>query len=357
MTKRLLALAIAFLIPFQAFAASANPEQLMVMVDEYIKEVKATPKDVDPAFADAQAAYFAEGMAIETRALLPEEFNIFMFAVMSRYINKPDERDALFKYMKFVRGWISADLENTAKLEYGAAHFMNPANYSWYTWAIIGAGVVIGRKVFNGPMRNTRFVQAMENVQLKAATWKAPYRIGFRAATHPLAIVGYAGAGLGYLEYQLEKSKLHRLDPMVFMNVVQTQIAFHLAYQALPLEDRFNSLMEDEARLRSEFTVLNKDITTLVDQATLLIDQYGRLDNISPCEPEFIKAVKKLPLQKDKYFRDIFVDEANAKGGQCGQVALTLLIIQGGKMREALKASYENLVPPPADVNKDSEKK
>lgn len=358
MTKRLLALLLAMWIPVQSFAAvaQADPDQLMAMVDEYIKEVQATPKDADPAFADAQAAYFAEAMAVETRSLEPEDFNLFMFAVMSRYINRPAERVPLFRYIKSVRAWVAADLENTAQLENGALHYMNPANYSWYTWVVIGAGVIIGRGILKGPLRSTRFAQSMERMQLQSAKWKAPYRIGFRTATHPAMVASYAGAGLGLLQYELEKNKLHRLDPMVLTNVVQTQLACYLSYQALGLEDRFNAAAEDEERLSREYAVLDKDIGSVLDQAHVLIEQFARLDNISANEPDFLKAMNSLPKAKTfKDFREVLTAADKANDGQCRQMSLTNLIIQVGKMREALKASYDNMIPaeePPQRMEK-----
>lgn len=351
MRRRILALILALTFPLHALAEAtqSNPDALMPVVDEYVHEVQATPKDADPAFADAQAAFFASSVAVQVRKLEPEDFNLFMLALMSRYIHRPAERDALFKLVKSIREWIADDLANTARLEKGAFHYMNPANYSWYTWVIIGAGAVIGRGVFKGPLRTTRFVQSMEQMQLAAARWRAPYRLAFRTATHPLTVATAAGAGLGLLEYELQKNKMHRLDPLLMANAVQAQIACYLSYQGLGLEERFESIREDEAKLREGYAGLKKDIEEVTNQSKLLLEQFARLDNIYVNEPDFQKQLSKLPQAKDfQEFRKVLTTADQAQDGQCRQMSLTQLVISLEKMQENLKLFYEAMVPPEA---------
>ncbi|MBX3022983.1 MAG: hypothetical protein KF799_15010 [Bdellovibrionales bacterium] len=347
MIKRALALFLAFSVSLPAFAGvTRSNADMMALIDDYIKEVASTPANADQTYMDMQAAFLAEAVGLQVRTLEPEDFNLFMLAVMSRYINKPEEREALFKFIEGTRQWIAADLANTAQLEKGALHYMNPANYSWYTWVVIGAGVVIGGRVLHGPLRTTRFVQGLDKMQMAAAKWRAPYRIAFRSATHPITLATATGAGLGLLEYQLEKNKTHRLDPMILTNAVQTELACYASYQGLGLEERFESIRDDEEKLKAGFAGLNADIDKLMGETQVLLKQYARLDNLYLNEPGLQAARAKLPQASDfQDLRRLLNAKDAAATGPCAAVSLTHLVIALERMKTDLKTYHDVYVP------------
>lgn len=371
MIRRILALTLSFAIATPAMAGvTQDPEQIMGMVNEFVQEMKAIPENADPSYKQAQADLAAEDIAVQLRGLPAEDFNLFMYAVMSRYINKPEERESLFAFISASRTWIEADLANTALLDNGPISYMNMAQWSKYTWIAIGTGMVLSTVLLKGPMRNMRFVQAMNRAQMKMTAMKQtgfkqnPFKyIGARAglaATHPMTIWLGAGGMIGGLaEYGIELNRVHRMDPVVMLTVVQTQLACALSYRGLDIDDHINAISMDEAKLRTDFKPINQEIEALKKESEVLAKHFARLDNITSADPDLQKAMSKIPKNlPEKYanlqaFRESLVTDGPSINGRCRQISLTDLDFQLDQRAANLKTFYDVNVgeEQPADVS------
>jgi hypothetical protein len=338
-----------FSLPATSFAAvgATPPAGMMDLVDLYVKELAtASPDNMFGRIGKEE--FLAKAVATQVATLEPEDFNVFLFYVMDRYIKNPGERKALFAFVQALRESVAADLANTAQIEQGPAHEMVTGAYTWGAWILIG-GLIGWRVILASPLRTSTFMQKLQQQEMAIARAPRAYRLTYRITTNPLLWASAGGAGIGYFQYLLEKNRTHRLDPSRILNVVQAQLACQLSYQALDLEDRFEAARGDDERLRSAYPDLDAGITRTLEQARDLTDQFPRLDNLDVRDDLFQQDLRSLPMAKNfQDFRKDLSEADQAPDGRCRQMSLTHLILATEQLRDNLRTSYEILAP--ADV-------
>lgn len=346
--RRLLCAVVALLLPLQSFAAvnRSDPARMLELVDQYLAELKVQPTGNKDLFNAGQQAYLANAVSAQINTLEPEDYNVFLFYLMDRYIKNPDERKDLFTFVKALHDSNASEWARYKQIDDGPAHFVVDGVFAYGTWILLG-GIVGWRVVMHTPARNTALVQSMQRLELSMATKPKPYRYTYKVLSSPFTTSALAGGIVGGLEYIREKSKARRLDPLPVLNVVQSQLACLVSYQGLELADRFEAVRNDSEALVREFQGLDAAITQTHKEASLLVEQYPSLDNLDVTDRLFQQKLAQLPQAKNwQEFRKNLIEAEQSADGQCRQMSLTHLKIQLEELRRNLVLFYEIFAPP-----------
>ncbi len=316
-------LCFALVMPFPAMAGAGQrtPESMLSLVDEYINEVKSDQPG--PIFLLAgRDEYIAKAVVGQIDTLEAEDFNLFLFHLMERFVDSPTQRPYLFSLLKLIRESIAADLANTAQLREGPGHEIITGAYTYAAWILIGyAGV---RFAAARSARGAEFIRELHKREIALNQAPRIYKIGYKVAGNPLVWSAAAGAGIGYWNYLLQSNRVHRLDPIEVLSVVQAQLACHLSYKALEIEDEFELIKNSDEKVKSDGKAFLEKVKNIGEQAGVLEKQFARLQSLDISERLFQKTLKQFPLSADwQQFRSALSEAEMSKDGQCRQMSLT----------------------------------
>lgn len=346
LAKIFLSLILALTSVAQAAPGLRNPEQMLTLVDEYIAEVSS--KQPGPVYLlTGREAYLAKAVATQIAALEPEDFNLFQFYLMDRYIKEPAQREHLYAFNRIVRDMIATDLANSASLRSGPWHEVVVGSYTYGAWILLGS--VIGwRFLFSRSTRAVDFARGLKQRELSMAQSPALYRLGYKAATNPLILSVGAGAGAGYLNYLLQSQRTHRVDPLQIMMVVQAQLACHLSYSGLAIQEKFESIRNAEEFPAEEGKKLLAEIASIGEQSKVLSQQFGRLEQIDVRDPLFQRTLQQFPKSESwAQFRSSLTDAETSRDGKCRQMSLVHLKLELDKTAMVIG----NLMPVPEETS------
>lgn len=345
------------------FAANvaATPTDMLNLVDEYIAENRST--QTGPIHLDVgKQVYLAQAVVGQVIGLTPEDFNMFLFYTIERYIKRPSERGEIFTLLKELRDAIAVDLHNTQMLRDGPGHSIVNGAYRKAAWVLVMyAGFRFAATYLT---RGKAFLSIMEQQELALIQRGPYYRLAYRVATNPLVWATAAGGAIGYWDYLRDRNKTQKLDPIEILNVVQANLACDLSYRALEVEDEYEKYSSDPKLLEGVAPRLLRKIDWIGGQAELLKKQFARLQSLEIGERLFNERLQRFPPAKNwQQFRSNLVDAEKLKDGECRAISLDSLnlhftklamILAGYVKPEDLKGRRNNpfegdpeQVPPP----------
>ena len=359
MIKKIFAVLIActVLTSSTSFAtAGTDPQRVLQVVDEYIATMKdaQNPDDLKAQTFKpiGQADYLGKVVSTQLLSLQPEDFNIFLFYFMDRYIHHPEERKLLFDFTQLVRGMIKNDLDNTKALREGPYSFIFQGSYKYATWIFLGvSGLVLWRKILSSPARTAALVSEMKTQESAITSLGRSLRDTAITMNKPLLWVGVSlsGAAGGGLEYVLKTHSTHRLDPAEILMVVQSQLACEVSIEGLALEQRFEDLAKDDDQLLKGSAKLKTDISALMSQSKDLLDQFPRLTDLYVNDRLFKQTLQVFPQANNwAEYKKMLNDSDINKDGQCRQIALNRLTDQLSEMDSQIDTLTSAASPVPA---------
>lgn len=304
----------------QAAQVAVTPSEIDKIVDEYIGEAKSSQAGPMHLSVGKQV-YLAQAIVGEVIGYTPEDFNMFLFYTIERYIKEPQNREVIFTLLKELRGAISADLFNSKMLREGPQHNIVQGMYRHAAWVLVMyAGFRFAATYLT---RGKQFLSVMEKKELELIQRGPYYRLGYRVATNPLAWSTAAGAGIGFWEYLRDRNKTQKHDPIEVLEVVQASLACDLSYRALELQDEYEKFSKDPEMLGLRATRLLSKIEDIGNQAGLLKKQFSRLESLEIGERLFNERMQRFPPAKTwQKFRSNLVQAEQLKDGECRAVSM-----------------------------------
>lgn len=349
-----------------AFAGGVGTNQFagMSLVDDYLRQMAKDPKSKDfSALAQiARQQHLQDVVVAQIERLVPGDFNIFLFALLERYAQHPDERALLASLFTAIRQDIAPELEATQTLKedgaVGSAWDGTVSNYAF--WIAIGASVAANwllkyHGILEGPQQTAALANSIERdaVNVRAPRFSRMAKQGLIRAgvrTGAIAVGAGSGAAIGYLYYLLENNKTHKLDPAIMLQVLQANLACELSYQALKLDDKFNQDLLSADGLGNNGPTYGKDILSLMTQATELKKEYPQLENLLMRDRIFQEHVNALPPARSwQELRSHLNATDKAVEGQCQAVSMDVLL-------NSMLIDLAQVPPPPEAPNSDAPK-
>jgi hypothetical protein len=352
--RRLLSLTLCLSLgwPAQSFAVlqSRTPEAMLALVDEYVQEIQTQPGAYSPPifgrssisrsrrntpFEIARATYLAQRVVGQVITLNAEDFNMFMFYAVERYVKEPKQRPQIYLLFKQLHDAIAADLQNSKQLRDSPYHEMVSGAYSWMTWILV---LYVGfRFKATQTLRGREFLAEVEKRELAIGRNKY-YRSAYNVVSNPLVWSSAVGAGLGYLNYLIQSSRVHKLDPLEILKVVQAQLACDLSYRGLEIEQEWLNIKNEPLAIAQSGPQLQEKITEITSQAATLHKQYGRLESLDVKERLFQQTLKLYPQAESwQQFRKNLSEADDSKDGQCRQMSLVHLKLELEKIADGIK--------------------
>ena len=317
-------LVLAFCSNSPAFAAVGNsdPAVILELMDEYLAQT--TPRGVDSVanalISSAQMEYMAAAVASQVLGLEPEDFNgIFLINFMDRYVNHPEQRAALFEFIKIVRQQIAPDLANTATVNEGPAHYLIHGSYN-NLFEIVALGVLGWKAIMATPLRKAALMRALGEKEARLGRFRV-YRYGTRVALHPLTLTLAGGSLYGGFRYLLESHRTHRLDPADMLKVVQAQLACKISYEVLDLHEHVDALVDESEKLIAEAPGLRIQLSKHLKEAQTLQLQFPWLANLNVGDRLFQKITSTMP-KTDLWRRyKTMLNDVETHDGECSQIS------------------------------------
>ncbi len=303
-----------------------SPEQMMGLFDEYLAHV--TSQQQGPVWLEyGRQKFLARAVIAQIAAMRPDDFNALMFLMMERYVNKPAERQYLFNFLSATTESLSADLEYSRALQAGPQALMLEGSYKYGIWLLIAGHVVFKVALSRNVKGLADLMRQLRQREVALTEMNKFYGLSYRVATSPttwLTVASTAGgAGLGALEHLIQSSGTHRLNPMIATMVVQAQLACHLSYQGLAVQEEFESVKNDPAKLKEAKPALLEQITTIAGQGKVLAEQYSRLENLDVRDRLFKKVLEQYPTADNwQKFRTMLTEAETSQNGQCRQMSM-----------------------------------
>jgi hypothetical protein len=237
-------------------------------------------------------------------------------------MNNPQEREAIFALIQTMHTDLAADLANTRQLEEGPKQFMINGATRWTALILFLGGGLSWRLILRSPLRSNALVEGLTGLEARAVAGgtkgRLVYRVG-KGTTVTLATMG-AGAGVGYLQYVLEKNRAHRLDPAAILRVAQAELTCLYSYKGLDFQDRYDQLMSNPDD--SQILALIKEMNEQRDQTSLLAKQFPSLDNLLMDDPAFQEDLQALPkAQNFQQLRKLLSDNPTTENNQCYEMS------------------------------------
>lgn len=337
---------------------TADPQATFSVVDKFITmQSEKAPEDAKAKMLapTAKAAYLSKAISLQILSLEPEDFNLFLFYFMDRYIHKPDERKVLFKFLESLRGMMEADLNNTAMLKDGPEAMILEGTYTYGTWILLGGTAMLGwRAIVSNPMRSGTLVNQMAQREASQVRSNSLVRYGTRLATGAgaLTVASAAVGGIaGYLEYVMKTHRTHRLDPIQLLMVVQAQLACQVSYDTLQLADRLENDEKDDETLKRDGKALLEALTTLNAQAKVLLEQFPWLSKLTVNDRIFQQTLAAYPkAQNWQEYRKILNESPEDRAGQCRAMSLERVTRKLDEMTDSLYEDLPDLKPKAPDA-------
>ncbi len=277
-----------------AGAAVAGPSsaEMMKQFEEYLMHVKS--QQPGPDFLEyGRQKFLSRGVIEQTAGLEPEDFNLFMFNLMNRYVTEPSDRRYIFNFFSAVTERLQADFAYSRALQAGPQSFMLEGTYKYGGWLMIAGGVVL--KIASRRPFFLRRAEWLGQRQAALSQINRYYGLGYRYATNPTTwlVGGSLGAGAlaGYVEHWM-MDRNHRHNPVAAAMVVQAQLVCHLSYEGLALEQKVKALADKPEEMVKEAPAIRKKIQDITAQAKELRAQWTRLEDLQD-------------LVADKFFREL----------------------------------------------------
>lgn len=333
--RRLLSLILCLSLaaPMEGFAVlkSRTPETMLALVDEYVQETLS--EQPGPIHLGAgRAAWLAKNVVGQVITLSPEDFNMFLFYTVERYIKDAKHRPQIYLLLKQIHDAIKADLDNTKQLKEGPYHEMVKGSYSYLTWIIV---LYVGfRFKAAHTMRGREFLMEIEKREMAIGKNKY-YRSAYNVASNPVVWGGLAGAGIGYVNYLRELDKVRRSDPLEILKVVQANLACDLSYRGLEVEQEWLKIKDEPNAIGVLGPKLQEKARNLMAESAVLSKQYKRLQSLDTKERLFQQTLKELP-ENWAQFRKSLTEAEESKDGQCRQMSLIHLKLELEKIDTAI---------------------
>jgi hypothetical protein len=336
--RRLLSLTLCLSLgwPAPGFAVlqSRTPEAMLALVDEYVSETRS--QQPGPIQLDiGRANYLAQYVVGQVITLNAEDFNTFMFYAIERYVKEPDQRPQIYLLFKQLHDALAADLQNSKQLRDGPYHEMVSGAYGWMTWILV---LYVGfRFKATQTLRGREFLAQVEKREL-AIGRKKYYRSAYNVVSNPLVWSSAVGAGLGYWNYLIQSNRVHKLDPLEILKVVQAQLACDLSYRGLEVEQEWLDIKNEPSAIEQRGRQLQQKIEAIASEAATLHKQYKRLESLDVKERLFQQSLKLFPQAENwQQFRKSLSEAEESKDGQCRQMSLVHLKLELEKIAEGLK--------------------
>lgn len=356
MIKKLISLFLSvsvFLSTTAQAAALRNGEEMIKLFDEYLFHVKS--QQPGPIFLEyGRQKYLSRGVIAQASTLEPEDFNRFMFNLMERYVNKPEDRRYIFNFFSATTETLLPDFEYSRRLQEGPESFALEGTYKIGAWFMVAGSVALMVATRKG--WNINMGQWVAEREAALTQMNKYYGLGFKYATSPTSalVVGSTAAGAlgGYLEQKWYSTYTYRHNPMSALMVVQAQLVCHLSYEGLSVAQQFEAVKDNEEELAKNAPELRKKISAIKSEAAELKGQWNRLVDLKD-------------LMADKFFRELmsqYPKEQNWQGlvkslqaaeesrdGKCRGLSTFHLMRELDKIVEELPAPVES-IPQPVPV-------
>lgn len=277
-----------------------------------LAQAKQSPKTLDSLGKDA----YVQSSALPISGLDPEKFNLALLYLLARYAEKPEEREDLFELIQHVRGQIQGELAVKQAIEDGPSSFLVDGALNYGVFILIG-GAIIWKGILsarNPSKALSHEIHETEKTMLKRYTGSG------KTLLWTTAVSSAAGAGIGSIEYMLEKNKTHKIDPLLILNIMQAQIACKLSYEALDLLNKYQSTSNISGE---QAKIAVNQIDQLIAQSKLLMDQFPQLDHLSMQDFLFQKAMEQLPPETDfQKVRENLKAQGASQNGACSEISL-----------------------------------
>lgn len=326
-----------------AGVTNSHSSAAMEVVDEFMEDQKSQ------LAMQAQADIIDEGMINRIYALEPEDFNIFLFELMDRYIRNPIQRPRLSKFIEGMRDGIAGDLayaEALRKGEYGCV-LDNAMKYSVY--ALVGGIVWRAVWTFGRAGRRSEFLKQVRTNLASVGKKGMALRMARRGG-NAFAVSLATGAAAAMIENIWQSHSGHRMDPLPILRIVQTSLACDLSYRTLEFYEHVNKIVQSadsEERLSREGAILLADTRILGIQARTLLNEYALLENLSVNDPMFRKNFEHMPVEKNwQDLRKNLFHEDVSRDGMCSRVSLGDITEKVSELEAVLpKMERKDIIP------------
>jgi len=344
LAKLILAASLVFQTPLHAQTAPAA--NMVQLVDEYLAHVKSA--QTGPVFLPVgRQEYLAKAVVAHLASQQTEDFNLFQFYLLDRYVKKIEERPYLFSLMQLLRDHLKDELATTELVRQGPGENIKQSIYSYWIWIALTIGVSWRIMLNRSTALNERVMHINQSIAERGRIYNMPYRI----VVNPLTTAMVPATAWGYFQYFMESQKAHKVDPGEVLKVVQAQLACHLSYRGLELQDRYESLAGKPQELQAAAESMRKDAGAVVQQATLLSEQYPYLQNIRLKDRFFAASLERFPKSDSwKQFRDVLNSTDADQPGTCRQLALEFLISEMKSLTDKLPEAAP-AAPQPAETS------
>ncbi len=333
--RMILAGILSLQLSFPAHCAAPTPVELVDLVEEYIVHMKS--QQTGSVFLPAgRQEYLSKAVAAKIAAQEPENFNLFLFFLIDSYVKRSADRPYLFSLMQILRDHISSDLEATRLLQEGPAESIKQSVYSYWIWIALTVGISWKLMLSRSAPLTERVRHINEGLAQRGRLYQLPYRM----LANPLTISLAPAVFWGYFQYFLESHRTHRLDPGEILKVVQAQMACHLSYRGLEIQDQFEAISSNEAELKTMSPELRGAIDQILTEANQLQKQNPYLLNLRVNDRFFTNTLKQYPESKSwQQFRRALNTTSTDQAGTCRQVSLDFLSRSLQDVRQKLPAA------------------
>ena len=325
-----------------AHAAAPTSVELTELVEQYIGHMKS--QQTGSVFLPTgRQEYLSKAVAAKIAAQEPENFNLFLFFLIDSYVKRTTDRPYLFSLMQILRDHISADLEATRLLQEGPTESIKQSVYSYWIWIALTVGISWKLMLSRSAPLTERVRHINEGLAQRSRLYQLPYRM----LANPLTISLAPAVFWGFFQYFLESHRTHRLDPGEILKVVQAQLACHLSYRGLEIQDQFESIASNEAELKSKAAKMRGTIDLILTEADQLRKQNQQLLNLRVNDRFFAKALKQYPESKSwQQFRQALNTTDTDQAGTCRQVSLDFLSRSLEDVKQKLPDAPATPAPP-----------
>ena len=343
MIQFILALAIALgpHAPAHATVTGRTPEQMIALFDEYVKHAKLQKDAAHPATPDwttiGGKEFLTKTVISQLSAVEPADFNLFIFYIMDRYVNQPTEREIIFDFISSLSAAIAPDLEITRRLQSGPTAFVLEGALVYGTGLLL-VGSLAWKFIFSRAGWGLEFMRHLRQRELALNNISRVFGGGFKLGTHPMTLAFTAGAAAGYIkDYVIPGGSTRRFDPSAILMVIQAQVACHLSYRGLELQNRYEAIQDDPEQVAKEQQDLAGKIKDIQTQSQELVTQWPRLESLDVKDRLFIKTLNAFPKATDwQKFRQSLSEAETSQDGRCRQMSLIHLNRELAKTAELL---------------------
>ncbi len=343
--KKLLIHGLALILSLTSFSVNAQQplERSAKLLDDYIGHVRRLPSD-SPWSTVGRNEFLAKAVVMQLATLRPDEFNLFLFHMMDKYVNQPEDRAAIKSLADTLGVELAADFEASKMLQNGPLQYVIRGAYSYGAWLML-AGAIGWKFIFARSQSTAEFLRQIRQRELTLNQKGRFASLGYRVATSPTTWIVGGSLGLGalggYIEYVLKSNSTYRINPATVLMVVQAQLACDLSYQALTIQEKFESLMNDSDQLEKEYGPMLTEIRRIRAEAQGLSEQWPRLENLDVQDRLFAEVLEQFPQSENwRDFRKALSEAETSRDGRCRQMSMLHLNQELEKLESYLTLTF-----------------